>query len=199
MTLRLRTLAATAVAAAALLAPATSLAGPIVADAPNCAAQSLSQPFLPWADVAHYALDPGGSFENGNKWNGGSVVAGNEPWNVTGAGDSSSLSLGNGESTTSRSVCVGIEHPDLRFFAKGSNALATLRVDVLFEDSFGHVLSAPIGAVTGSKGWAPTLPMPIAVNLLPLLPGNYTAVAFRFTASGGSFQIDDVYVDPICR
>jgi hypothetical protein len=41
--------------------------------------------------------------------------------------------------------------------------------------------------------------MPIGVNLLPLLPGNYTAVAFRFRASGGDWQIDDVYVDPYCR
>ena len=199
MTPRLKTLAATAVAAAALLLPATSMAGPIVADAPNCSAQTLSQPFLPWADIAQYALDPGGSFENGNRWNGGSVVSGNEPWNVSGANDSKSLSLADGQSTTSRSICVGLEHPDLRFFAKGSNALATLRVDVLFEDSLGNVLSAPTGAVTGSTAWDPTVPMPIGVNLLPLLPGNYTAVAFRFTASGGSFQIDDVYVDPLCR
>jgi hypothetical protein len=34
------------------------------------------------------------------------------------------------------------------------------------------------------------------VNLLPLLPGNYTPVEFRFTPQGGSWQLDDVYVDP---
>ena len=34
-------------------------------------------------------------------------------------------------------------------------------------------------------------------NLLPLLPGEMTAVAFRFTARGGaSWAIDDIYVDP---
>jgi hypothetical protein len=57
------------------------------------------------------------------------------------------------------------------------------------------VLTAPIGVVTGG-GWAPTLPMTVVANLLPLLPGDQTAVAFRFTAVAGSWQIDDVYVDP---
>ena len=55
---------------------------------------------------------------------------------------------------------------------------------------------APMGAVTAGSSWAPSAPLPIVVNLLPLLPDSRTAVAFSFTASGGSFQIDDVYVDP---
>ena len=38
---------------------------------------------------------------------------------------------------------------------------------------------------------------PILVNLLALVPGERTAVAFRFTPRGlGSWLIDDVYVDP---
>jgi hypothetical protein len=196
---RLKTLLSTLTATAAFALPAAAQAGPIVADAPDCAAQALSQPFLPFADPMQYTLLPGGTFENGHRWSGGSVVSGNEPWNVTDGGDRKSLSLAAGESTTSKSICVGLEHPDLRFFASASDPRAVLRVDVLFEDAFGRVLSAPIGAVTGNTGWSPTLPMVIGVNLLPLLPGNYTAVAFRFTASGGSFQIDDVYVDPYCR
>jgi hypothetical protein len=40
--------------------------------------------------------------------------------------------------------------------------------------------------------------MPVIANLLPLLPGSRTAVAFRFTpyGDGGDWTIDDVYVDP---
>jgi hypothetical protein len=38
--------------------------------------------------------------------------------------------------------------------------------------------------------------MVIGVNLLPLLPDDYTPVAFSFKASGGEWQIDDFYVDP---
>ena len=186
-------------AAAAFALPSTASAGVLVADAPDCAAQTLSQPFLPWADVASYTLDRGGSFERGAAgWslNGASVVSGNEPFNVTASSDSSSLAIANGGSATSSTICVGLAHPDIRFFAKGSNLAATLKVEVLFEDSAGNVQSAPIGVVTGSSSWNPTAPFPLVVNLLPLLPGNTTPVAFRFTASGGSFQIDDVYVDP---
>jgi hypothetical protein len=196
---RLNTLIPALLASAALAVPAAAQAGPLVADAPDCAAQALSRPFLPFTDPMQYTLLPGGTFENGNRWSGGSVVAGNEPWNVTDGNDRKSLALKAGSSTTSGSICVGLDHPDLRFFAAASDPAATLRVEVLFEDALGRVLSAPIGVVTGNTGWSPTLPMPIGVNLLPLLPGSYTAVAFRFSAFGGDWTIDDVYVDPICR
>ena len=183
------------------LAPSAS-AGPLVASASNCDTQSLSQPFLPWADPATYTLNPGGSFEDGAAgWSlsGATVAGGNEPFNVTAPTDSNSLSIASGGSATSAPICVGIEHPDLRFFVKASNATASLRVEVLFETASGDVVSAPIGS-TGSNGtWALTVPMPVVANLLPLLPGDHTAVAFRFSATGGSFRIDDVYVDPYAR
>jgi hypothetical protein len=43
--------------------------------------------------------------------------------------------------------------------------------------------------------------MPIVANLLPLLPGDHTPVAFRFTpvGLGGDWRIDDLYVDPYRR
>jgi hypothetical protein len=192
-------------ASAALLAlaiPATASAGPLTDNAPACDSQVLGQPFLPWADVASYTLNPGGSFENGAAgWSlsGATPVSGNEPFQVTGAGDGNSLSLPGGSSAVSAPICVGIEHPDIRFFANASSATARLSVEVLFEDAAGNVLSAPIGSVTGSNGWAPTAPFPIVANLLPLLPGNHTAVAFRFHSCGGSFRIDDLYVDPYQR
>src|SRR4051794_41001106 len=199
MTPRLKTLVTSLAAVAAFAVPAAAQAGPIVADAPDCAAQGLSQPFLPFADPMQYTLLPGGTFENGNRWNGGSVVHGNQPWCGDDNGDHKSPSLAPGTKTTSPPICVGIDHPDLRFFATAHDPRASLRVDVLFEDASGNVLTAPIGAVSGNTGWSPTLPMAIGVNLLPLLPDNYTAVAFRFSASGGDWAIDDVYVDPICR
>jgi hypothetical protein len=202
-TQRIKKAAAAGIAAAALAIPAAAQAGPLVADAPDCASQALSQPFLPWADVAQYTLASGGSFEpgNGKPWslNGASITSGNEPYYVTSGGDKRQLSLPDGSSATSRSVCVSINRPSIRFFASSSDPSAVLNVEVLFEDALGNVNSAPIGAVTGNTGWAPSAPMPILANLLPLLSGNSTAVAFRFTASGGSFQIDDVYVDPFCR
>jgi hypothetical protein len=41
--------------------------------------------------------------------------------------------------------------------------------------------------------------MTILANLLPLLPGEHTPVAFRFTAVGGDWSVDDVWVDPYSR
>jgi hypothetical protein len=186
---------------AALAAPAASQAGPLVASAPDCDAQQLSQPFLRWLDPASYTLDNGGAFEDGGAgWaikGGAAVVSGNESYTVHGDADSSSLSLPSGSSATSSTICVGLDHPDLRFFARNTGSLlSTLKVEVLFEDAAGGVHSLPIGLTVGSKNWQPTVPMPLVVNLLPLLPDSYTPVAFRFTPQGGNWSIDDVYVDP---
>lgn len=186
-------------AAAAALTPAAAQAGPLVASAPSCDSQ-LSQPFTPWLDPASYVLDGGGSFEGGAAgWslNRATLAAGNETYNVGGAGDSSSLSLPGGSSATSSTACVGIDHPTLRLFARNAGSIfGTLRVDVLYEDAAGTVRSLPVALLTAGSGWQPTPQIPIVANLLPLLPGQYTPVQFRFTPLGGDWQIDDVYVDP---
>jgi hypothetical protein len=193
---------AAASALTALAVAGTANAGVLVAGAPSCDSQVFSRPFLPWADQAQYTLQPGGSFEQrAREWKleGADIADGNEPYYVTSSGDSRSLSIPAGATATSGAVCVGIEHPDIRFFARGSNALARLKVEVLFEDAAGNVQSAPIGVVNGTKDWTLTPPLAIVANLLALLPGNHTAVAFRFSAGAGDFSIDDVYVDPIQR
>jgi hypothetical protein len=43
--------------------------------------------------------------------------------------------------------------------------------------------------------------MPVVANLLSVLPGASTSLAFRFTPTGsaGEWSIDDVYVDPAAR
>jgi hypothetical protein len=183
-------------------------AGLLVSSAPSCDAQPVSTPFAPWLDFGSYTPLGGGGFESaaaGWSLNGGaSVVAGNESYQVAGAGDASSLAIPGGGSATSPTICVGIEHPVMRFFAKrtsgGTLGLSTMRVDVLFESNLGIVNSLPIGIVTPSSNWQPTLPMTVIANLLPLLPGQHTPVAFRFTPMlGGDWAIDDVQVDPYGR
>jgi hypothetical protein len=189
-----------ACAVTAMAAPAAR-AGLLVSSATSCDSQTIEHPFTNWGDVASYVLAPGGAIEGRVAgWSLGSgalVVAGNEPWYVHGAGDSTSLLLNAGASSTTGSMCVGIEHPDIRFFARNNAGLSSsLKVEVLFEDASGNVQSLTIGTVTGGDGWGVTPVYPIVANLLPLLPGSHTAVAFRFTAQGGPWQIDDVYVDP---
>ncbi|MDX6682653.1 MAG: hypothetical protein QOG94_2692 [Solirubrobacteraceae bacterium] len=204
--LSLRT-GATALIAIAALAASTAVAdaGVLVASAPSCDGQALAKPFTPWLDVADYTALGGGNFEgDGAGWSttgAAGIADGNESFHVGGAADDQSLALGAGSSATSPSICVGLEHPTIRFFAKrrSANVLSTLRVDALVELSGGAVLTVPIGVVANPGMWQPTLPIAVVANLLPLLPGDHTAVAFRFTPQGGDWSIDDVWVDPYGR
>src|SRR5262249_3933675 len=95
-------------------------------------------------------------------------------------------------------VCATLLHPDLRLFARNTGSpLGVLRVDVVAQGPLG-TLTLPVGVVVAGQSWAPTLPLPFLANALALLARDGTVnVAFRFTSMlGGSFQIDDVYVDP---
>jgi hypothetical protein len=207
--LKLRIGSTASIALAALsLGAASANAGALVRSASDCDAQPLGTPFAPWMDYASYTPLSGGDFEAGaSGWalsGGAGVAAGNETYRVAGANHTSSLSVPAGGSATSPTICVGIEHPTMRFFAKrnsgGLLGLSTMRVDVLFESTLGIVNSLPIGVVLPSSDWQPTLPMTILASLLPLLPGQHTPVAFRFTPLlGGDWSVDDVYVDPYNR
>ncbi len=187
-----------------MLPVASAHAGLLVKTATACEGQSLSQPFLRWVDPLSYTLAPNGALEAGAQdWtlSKASVVSGNESFYVHGSRDSKSLYLPAGSTATTRAMCVGIDHLVTRFFVKSKDttllSLSRLEVEVLFEDAGGNVRSLVIGSATPSAKWAPTLPMLVAANLLTLLPGETTPVAFRFTPKGkGSWWIDDLYVDP---
>jgi hypothetical protein len=192
-------LAAAACGLAVAAAPAS--AGPLVASAGDCAPQSLSKPFLPWGDIADYTPLGGGDFESAAAgWSlssGASVTGGGSSY----FGGSSALTLPAGSSATSPAICVGIEHPTMRFFVKrASGGLLTtgMRVEVLFEDAGGTVRDLTIGLTGAITSWQPTIPYPLIANLLAP-EGDRTPVAFRFTALGGTMAVDDVYVDPYSR
>jgi hypothetical protein len=187
----------------ALAAPAS--AGLVVTTTTDCPAEPLSQPFKQWLDPFSYQLAPGGSFEAGApgwRLSGAQVVTGNEPWRVTGrSGDGASLRLPSGSSAQTPPVCVGLEHPTVRFFARrNSGLLSTLAISAVVTLQGGGTLAVPVGVVVAGGSWTPTLPYLFLGNLLPLVPGQYTPVSFRFTPLlGGDWQIDDVYVDPMKR
>lgn len=193
-------------AAFALIGADRADAGVLAASATDCDAQVLEQPFVPWADPADYTLLQDGSFGAGaHAWelsSGASVVAENEPFRVHGDHRAASVRLEPDSSATSPALCVGIEHPTLRFFARNDGPVTgTLQVEALFEDALGNVQSVDLGLVSGHSTWAPTLPLPVVANLLPLLPDERTPVAFRFSVpqSSGAWLIDDVYVDPYSK
>jgi hypothetical protein len=199
--------AAAALSAVALLCAAapSANAGVLVKSAGNCPAQQAEQPFSRWLDNADYVLAPDGAFESGaDAWSlsHAAVDEGNESFYVRRDDGSHSLKLTPGGSAVTGTICVGLDRPTLRFLARSSSglSLSTLAVSVRFETSLGIVLELPIGVVLPGSHWAPSLPMPILANLLPLLPGQMTPVQFRFTPVGtASWWIDDVYVDPKSR
>jgi hypothetical protein len=176
-----------------------ALPGPV--QAAGCPERPLDRTFLPWLDPAWYTQAPNGGFESGaSGWSlerGAAVVDGNEPFLVGGSGDASALALPSGGSATSSAMCIGVEHPTLRFFARNTgDPTSLLTVSVVFRDPLGVRRTLPVGVVTARSSWAPTPVVPVVVNQLSLLGDQQ--VAFRFTAADGrgEWTIDDVYVDP---
>src|SRR3954454_12195842 len=103
--------------------PGSASAGVLVASAPDCDNGATSQPFAQWSDDNSYFLAPAGDFENGAAgWSLGNarVVADQEPWRVAGDGGSHALSVGPGGSVVTPTMCIGLEHPTMRFFAHRS-------------------------------------------------------------------------------
>jgi hypothetical protein len=189
--------------AATLALAAPAHAGLLVSSAQDCADQGASaRVFQRWLDPARYVPAPGGHVESAAGWDldgGARVVAGNEPWKVGDQSHGNSLLLPAGSSATTGTMCVGLEHPTMRFFAKRTSGtlLNPLLVEVQFEALGGLLKSLPIGVVLAGGQWQPTLPSVVVANLLPLLPGARTPVRFKFTPVGrANWQIDDVYVDP---
>ena len=198
MTRAALTMAAAVATVAAVAAPAH--AGVLTKSATGCTDPVLSQPFKPWLDSSYYK--PVDDFESGaDGWTlsgGAKVVDGNAAQHVGGSSDDRSLLLPAGSSATSPPVCVGLNEPTLRYFArKNSGLLSTLTVSVQVQLELGVWVTLPIGVDFGGA-WHPSLPSLVVANLLPLLPNDKTAVQFQFTpVLGGSWLLDDVYVDPM--
>ena len=202
-----RTVAATVLTIAATAAFAsTANAGLLTASAESCDDGPITQPFARFGDNANYKLLPGGSFEAGTTgWQlsgGAKIVSGNETYKVGGATHSRSLLLPSGGAAISPFTCVGLSEPTLRLFAKRNSALlglvSTLNVQIQVKTSLGLSLWLPVlpGDLGGSS-WHPTAQMPLIANILPLSHSDKTPVRFRFTPLLGSWQVDDVYVDPV--
>lgn len=185
--------------AADLLAPSISIARANAVTATpavglnTCALPGLSQPFAPWLDYASYELVPGGDFES-STWSltgGAQLVAGSEPYAVTGTLGASSLALPAGSSAQSPPTCVDTTHPSVRFFVSGKGSVAVNVVD-------GSTV-VPAGVVIAGGDWAPTPVMLTSAPVLAASSGGSTQVSVAFTGLSGSPRVDDVFVDPWSR
>jgi len=192
--------------------PGSASAGVLVASAPNCDNGPNSQPFAQWDDDNNYFLAPGGSFEgdlDGWQLNGAGAVSDQEPWKVAGDNGSKALSVPAGRSVVTPTLCVGLEHPTMRFFAHRSGggllgSAAQLVVTARVETSLGLVLEVPVGTLSALTGngtqWNKTPIQVVLASLLPLLPGEHTPVQFRVTSVGlATWTVDNFYVDPRCH
>ena len=174
------------------------LAVPAAAQA-SCAPAPVSQPFAQFGDQAHYRLAPGGAFEAGMaSWtlDGGAIVSGNESFFLRSARDARSLRLAKGASVTSPSFCVSAADPTLPLTVRRLSGTGPLRVEIVHP--CGAVTSGVFEAPAAAGAWAPSPVLPLA-SLLParqLRSAGGMDVQLRITAGAGTWEIDDVYIDP---
>ena len=152
--------------------------------------------FQAWGDRSNYMLTPGGSFEESTtswKLSGGAkVIAGNEPYFIRAKGDARSLYMPKGSTASTPTMCFAPGDWHMRFVGTG---YGQLRVAVTVNSLLGLVSILDGGTVTTNGTWKPS---PKVGLLLTNVTGLLTtkAVSLRFTATSGTSQIDDVYLDP---
>jgi hypothetical protein len=168
----------------------------------DCGYGDAAPVFSPWGDMAMYALTPQGDLSPSDDWTldkEATIVVGADPF--SGAGQS--LELAKGAQAATPAMCVNLDNPTIRFFARdvGGNGKANLKVDVLYEDFDGHVKHLTIAKLHLGDEWQPTVIVPIYMNMLALAsPDGVTAVAFNLKAEGmqkdETLSISSFYVDP---
>jgi len=169
----------------------------------DCEYGNAAQVVAPWADVSMYALAPQGDFAPSDDWTldkDATVVAGADPF----SGALQSLQFENGAEAASPGMCVDLDNPTIRFFARdvGGNGKSNLKVDVLYEDFDGHVKHLTVAKLHLGSEWQPSAIVPMYMNFLALAsPDGVTAVAFNFKAEGlekdETLSISGLYVDPL--
>jgi hypothetical protein len=165
---------------------------------PTCGA--VAQPFAQFGDGNSYYPVPNNGLENGAAgWSmssGATVGSGNEPWYAAGWG-SHSLVLAPGATASSPATCISLLDPSVRAFARSNGADGALNVQVVFYGLTGNLLGV-LNVADQQPGdfstWQPTGD----VSSLLAVPVATTSFRIRFTslAARGTWQVDDVFVDP---
>jgi hypothetical protein len=168
--------------------------------AAQCPTQSVKQKFSKFGDDSSYFLVSGGSFEGtpaqvGWSLSGATLVAGNEPFHLNAVTDDQSLQIGDGGSATSPAFCVDSTMPSFRFFVRQSAPGSDLRIQGVVPTPHGPLTLTLADLPNGSlSSWTP-VQITVQTNRIP--KGFSVAAALRFAVpASGSWQIDDVYVDP---
>ncbi|HEY4412888.1 MAG TPA: hypothetical protein VGN06_07810 [Gaiellaceae bacterium] len=157
------------------------------------------QPFAQFGDYSDYFGFANNGFENGTSgWtvSGASVTSGNEPWDVNGPGGNS-LSIGPGGSAYSPRVCTALLAPAWRMFAKSNGANGSLRAQIVFYGLLGNITGILNVTNFGSSSYGSWEPSSNVPSLLSLPLATFSAqLRLTNTGSSGTWQVDDVFVDP---
>ncbi len=190
--------AASCAAGVATLAPAVAAQARPTSRSRGCAAAPVSHPFSRWGDERNYALVPGGDFEGSlGAWTlsgGAAQSSGSETYASTGSVGSSSLLLPKGAGAVSPAVCVTPKDRFFRFFDRTDHPGAVIRVTAVYRLASGTV-SFPVGTIRPSRRWRPSPRLQTASQVAKFAGGSAN-LTLQFRASGGTAQIDDVFVDP---
>jgi hypothetical protein len=168
--------------------------------AAQCPTQSAKQKFSKWGDSSNYFLVPGGSFEGtpaqvGWTLSGATLTDGNEPFHINGISDDQSLLIDGGGSATSQAFCVDSTMPSFRFFVRQTAPGSDLKIQGVVQTPHGSLSMTLADLPDDSLSWWTPVQVTVATNRIP--KGSSVAASMRFVTDGsGSWQIDDVYVDP---
>jgi hypothetical protein len=197
------------IVAMAALGPgaATASAATTTASTSTLCSGTLSRPFSPWSDTNLYTPAPGGDFETATSgWSlsgGAAVSSGSETFGATGAVGTRSLSVPVGGTAVSPDVCIDPTRETFRFFARNNSTStsAKLKVEILYPTKSGtwKVILGGILDTAKVQGWQVSPVYSNSSNLALLSGMANPPVRYRFTADGGGWQVDDVYVDPYRR
>jgi hypothetical protein len=175
-------------------------AGPSVAGAATtasyCSTSTGAQVFAPLLDTRYYIPVPGGTFEGSPSWTlagGAATVTADDPFNVGGVAETTALRLPAGAVATSPALCMDVTMPTMRYTVRADRPGATLQVLVSQDGAKWQ----PVASYTSSgTSWAaPSYDLTSAMKM-SYLSKNTSQVGFQLVATGGTFTVDDVFVDP---
>jgi hypothetical protein len=206
------------VASALVAAAATSLAAvtwgnaagtpPTYAD---CPAAEVSQPFAPWGDANDYIEVANGSFDDG--LTGWTVEGKPEAVSLVQTPDAdglpdNALQLSKGGAVLSPTMCYDLTRPHAKLFARAVDGKArekSLKIRVVYpEYPKGNSKDIDVGEVATpeSSAWGPTPELSTSLERQRILPNEVGNRIFQLelVATGrGSWQLDDLYLDPRAR
>jgi len=190
-----RKIAATVFGAAVLVGAAPAIAS---AACPSSAATAALASF---GDSSAYTLLSGASFESGAP---GWTLSNAAVTSGSGAvGGVHSLVIQPNGTAVSPSLCVSTEYPSFRFFVRqvsGASLLSSLNVSLRWTVLGMLPVTTTVATLKPGTTWTLTPVLKLA-KALPLLSSTQVltiSVAFQ-SSLGGTWAIDDVYIDPYSR